>query len=313
MAEAAAEQTSGERPGRATAERQIERFSELADGLLSRADLTAKAAAGLGSSGLTAIGIAKVADVYPFEGPDGWLFGLFGGFLTMGLALAFFTRRLWRLQSPTVMRSTPWEIRDLDDEEEQLVAEVFAEIAKLNDVASLRAYEARAHRLSRVADLVGETPLGKALAAEASLIALEVRATLARARLNVVRRRTTRSILGFRAMLVYFAFLVGLVLFGVAADALEAKRSGEVQVAKACGDALKAGASSLPSGCDDYVSADSGGEDDTAAPGDEIDTAAEELAAQRTACRRAAREAGEDPSALCAPIDSALAVLTGTR
>jgi hypothetical protein len=114
-------------------------------------------------------------------------------------------------------------------------------------------------------------------------------------------------------MLVYFAFLVGLVLFGVAADALEAKRSGEVQVAKTCGEALEAGASSLPSGCDDYVPADSGGEDDTAAPGDEIDAATEQLATQRTACRRAAREAGEDPSASCAPIDSALAVLTGTR
>jgi hypothetical protein len=240
MAEAAAEPSNGERPGRAIAEVQIERFSTLADGLLSRADLTAKAAAGLGSSGLTAIGIAKVADVYPLEDPDGWLFGLFGGFLTMGLAVAFFTRRLWRLQTPTVMRSTPWEIRDLDHEEEMLVAEVYAEVAKLNDVASLRAYEARPHRLSRVADLLGETPLRKTLAAEARLIALEVRATLARARLNVIRRRTTRSILGFRAMLVYLAFLVGLVLFGVAADALEVKRAGEVQMANSCGEAMKA-------------------------------------------------------------------------
>jgi hypothetical protein len=312
MAEAAAGPTAGERPGRAIAEGQIERFSALADALLSRADLTAKAAAGLGSSGLTAIGIAKVADVYPFEGPGGWLFGLFGGFLTMGLAVAFFTRRLWRLQSPTVMRSTPWEIRDLDDEEETLVAEVYVEIAKLNDVASLRAYEARAHRLSRVAELLGETPLAERLGAEASLIALEVRATLARARLNVVRRRTTRSILGFRAMLVYFAFLVGLVLFGMAADSLEAKRSGEVQVAKACGEAMKAGASTLPSACDGYLPPGSGDED-TAAPGDEIDATAEHLAAQRTACRRAAREAGEDPSASCAPIDSALAALSRMR
>lgn len=313
MAEAADERTDGERPGRAIAEAQIERFSALADGLLSRADLTAKAAAGLGSSGLTAIGIAKVADVYPFEGPDGWLFGLFGGFLAMGLAVAFFTRRLWRLQTPTLMRSTPWEIRDLDKEEEDLVTETYAEIAKLNDVASLRAYEARAHRLSRVANLLEETPLGKALVAEASLIALEVRATLARARLNVVRRRTTRSILGFRAMLVYFAFLAGLVLFGIGADALEAKRSGEAEIAKVCGEALKAGASSLPSGCDAYVPPGSGGEDNTAAPGDEIDAAAEHLATQRTACRRVARKVGEEPSASCAAIDSALATLTGTR
>ena len=313
MAGAAAEPTDGERPGRSIAEGQIERFSALANGLLSRADLTAKAAAGLGSGGLTAIGIAKVADVYPFEGPNGWLFGLFGGFLAMALAVAFFTRRLWRLQAPTVMRSTPWEIRDLDDEEEALVADVYAEIARLNDVASLRAYEARAHRLSRVADLLGETPLGKALAAEASLIALEVLATLARARLSVIRRRTTRSILGFRAILVYFAFLAGLVLFGVAADALEAKRSGEAQIAKTCGEALKAGASSLPSACDPYVPPGSGGEAGTAAPGEEIDTAAEQLAAQRTACRRAARKAGEDPSASCTAIDRALAALTGAR
>jgi len=319
VAAAPNETPEGEKP---LAAQQLDRFAGLADKLLERTDLAAKALAGLGSAAITAIGIVRVTDVFPYEGPDAWLIAMIAGFLAMGAALGFFTRRLWGVQQPVVMLSDPAEMKELDSEEERaLVAEVYDEIAKLNDVASLRAYEARFHRLDRAADRLGDPKRAAELRTQAAEIELEVRATMARARLNVLRRRAMRAIFGFRALVAYGLFLGGFLGFGMGADAIEAKRSGDtelekselevktsqIELAKACAEArtVKASEALLKAACGP-PEAPGTDEAEAVAPEETVDASFEELAAQRTSCRAAARKA-EKPLAACAGIDRAIA------
>ena len=70
----------------------------------------------------------------------------------MLIAVGFFTYRLWRVNERIVLRSSVSAMgKDLRDEDEKdIVWKIYNEVARLNRMPSLRAYEARAHRLLRI-------------------------------------------------------------------------------------------------------------------------------------------------------------------
>jgi hypothetical protein len=235
-------------------------YREATDKLRARADIAAKSLGALASTVLAAVGIAKFADVMPFPFDAGWwswlaLFALIIGFVGMATVVAGLTRALARLDRPLFMSTDPRKIDKLETRDERRrVRTIFREVAALNGVASLRAYEARAHRLERIADR-SDHETAKRLRSRAALIAAEVMATQNRARLVVVRNRTSK-LFGRRFALGLAFFLISLIAFGISADYLAAKRTDEVTLAKSCAEAEGAGASTLPSACNDFVESD---------------------------------------------------------
>jgi hypothetical protein len=230
-------------------------YRESSDKLRARADIAAKTLGGVATTLLAGVGIAKFADVFPFKG-GGWawlaLAGMILGFLTMAAVIALFTYRLWRLNRPVVMASDPSRIDKLEQSEFALVDGVYGRFRLLNRVPSLRAYEARAHRLFRIADRLPPEKGGPLRSRAESMVA-EVRATMALANLAVVRRRSSRAIGDNVSKAGYLAFILAALAFGLGSDYLASARSDEVALAKSCGEAHAAGASALPSACKDYV------------------------------------------------------------
>jgi hypothetical protein len=103
---------------------QAEAFRTSADGIRRRADLAAKTFGGLATTAVSAIGIAKFADVFPVPpGEKPWLIGLIGGFVVMLIVVGFFTYRLWRVSEPVVLRSSVEAMGDdlRDDDEKGIV------------------------------------------------------------------------------------------------------------------------------------------------------------------------------------------------
>jgi hypothetical protein len=245
-----------DQPAASFAQDLVKDYREATDKIRARADLSAKTLGGLATSALTAVGIAKFADVFPF--PNGfwawiWLVLVIVGFLSMAAVIAFFTYRLWRINRPIVMASDPKLIEELDEKEELALAEkVYQRAANLNGVPSLRAYEARAHRLERIAERAPEQP-AKRLTERASQIRVGVQATQARAGLVIVRRRAARAIYGSWSIAAYVVFALSVLVFAIGTDYLASKRTDEVALAKSCGEAHTAGATTLPNMCDDYV------------------------------------------------------------
>jgi hypothetical protein len=230
----------------------------------------------------------------------------------MAAVIGYFTLRLWKLNEPLVQNPDP-VLMTISDDERELVKGVYKQHEDLNRIGSLRAYEARAHRLLRIADRTASTAEAERLRSDAADIIVEVRAVQARAALVVIRRRATEVVLSRRSKRFALAFVGAVIAFAISADYLESGRSSEIKVANDCGAAVTAGAdkSKLPAICDSYIA---GGETD------EGKTAAEELSAARIAlatslgaCEAAATKA-ETGAESCAPLRKALLEATaGTQ
>src|SRR5262245_23361457 len=130
-------------------------FRDAAEKIRSRADTAAKTLGGLGTTVLTAIGIVKFGDIFPLPPLDKQVWAaivvVITSFLTLAGVVAFFTRRLWKLNEPLVQRTDP-ELMELNDEELELVRGIYKIETDLNGVESLGALEARALRLLRIAE-----------------------------------------------------------------------------------------------------------------------------------------------------------------
>jgi hypothetical protein len=284
---------------------QAKAFRESADSIRRRADLAAKTFGGLATTAVSGIGIAKFADIFPLPpGEWPWLIGLIGGFGLMLVVVGIFTVRLWRVSEPMVLRSSVGAMGDdlRDDEEKEIVRRLYQEVADLNQAPSLRAYEARAHRLLRIADRIDDTRATK-LALKASAIVGDIVATETRALMVIARRRATHAVGDKKAILAYAAFIVGIAGFGISADRFDSERKGAVDVAKACADANTAGAVNLPRICGTF----------TVAPADTPAAARtqvlKDLGTALGRCEAARTDrTGEDP---CAPIQNALAAAMG--
>jgi hypothetical protein len=253
----------------------LARYAAEADKLRQRADLAAKVLAGGGSTLITAVGIAKFSDLFPLPPADriswpewvpwwvAWRYlpgfrthvelaivGVLAGFGLMIAAILLIARGYWEASEVVPMRSDLNRL-DLKGDERTLVKDAFDDQASLNDVPNLAAYEARAHRLERVARWL-PADQAKQTRMEATLIQTEVLATQYQGRLRVVRRRVANSVRGAGAMVLYSTFVVGLILFGLGTDYLSSERTDAIAIAKACADARTVDANlSLPAICGD--------------------------------------------------------------
>lgn len=246
MTEEAADDAPKEGTEESPAAARVKRFREAIDTIRTRADTSAKATAALGTAGLSAIGLAKFADVFPMQ-PTlvNVLFGVVavGGFIALGLSLAWFTARLWRVDQPVSMPTTDDEVREQLTEKPLADSTIarYERVAAQNGAPTLRAYEARGQRLARVAERMASTdPRRPALIKTAKAIEEEVEAVKAEAAADTVRIRAKEVVTGPGTRWATLAFVVGLAAIAVGSDHLDSERTGKVSVAKECAAAGKA-------------------------------------------------------------------------
>lgn len=305
---------------------QRTRFAEVMDKIRLRADTSAKAFAALGSTVVSAFGISKFADLYPYpEGMDGaWGFLVVAAFLTLALVVAFISFRLFRVNQPIVMRTSIRDIRvageKLKPEDWDCIVPVFERMADHNGVKSLAALEARATRFQRIAEVrPDEDPLANNLREKADLINAEIRATMATAAMDVIRRRSFRAVADGWAIGAYTAFVVAVLAFGLTTDYIVSVRErpatekasvdlqkARVDFAAACDTAEKAGVVGLAKLCQAHPAEPTTSDEPTAATPTEA--ALTELATKLSECRVAAFRA-ETPTSSCAPLEKSLRTL----
>jgi hypothetical protein len=302
---AATTEEAPDSPQLVLAKGELERFRAGVDAVRSRADLTAKGVSALAATGLSAIGLAKIADVFPYEGPWVALVGLFVAFTAMALAALLYARRTWQAQEPLVMATDEDKIESLSNDERAKVKTIFDQLAHLNRVDSLAQYEQLYQAKVTEAGKTTSDPKRKKLTEDAALIQAEIQATFARAALAVVQTRTASALRDGLAVFLLIVFFVGLIGFGISADALESRRSGEVALAKSCAEARTAGAADLPQACGAPPAAPK-------TPPTKVSAKAiADLASARKDCLAAAEDAKVPPAA-CDAINRALqAALAG--
>ncbi len=227
------------------------RWSDATAAVRKQTDTTAKLVASLGTTGVTAAGLAKFSDIFPLPSrPSGWqavaIAGVLLGLIALAVAVGRVTNRLWRVSSPVFMDIDADAMEDLDDSERPIVRKIYEQTADLNVASSLRAYATRGHRFERVAERENDPEVVKKATADALQIRSDILATQARAATNVVRGRATDAIRGPATKWSYAIFLAGLLSFGVGADYLDSERSGRVATAKSCAEAAKAVRESAP-------------------------------------------------------------------
>jgi hypothetical protein len=285
----------------------LKRFSTTAETLRARTDLAGKTLAAGGSALVTAVGIAKFSDIWPFPGgPGSWVavIVVVVGFLTMGFSVLLFAKRFWDLNQPIVFRSELSLMPHLSTSERtDLVEPLYGEVAALNGARSLAAFEARAHRMERVARWL-PSPEAAIARAEAVLIQTEVLAIVTQAKVRVLRQRINAAVTDSGARNLAIAFAIGVIAFGWGADFLASERTDKVAVAKACADARAVDEiveDTLPDICGEPPDATSPA---PATVSDRLAAANASLATALAECRKAARV---DSS--CEPIEAAMRTL----
>jgi hypothetical protein len=234
---------------------QAQRFRDATEKVRQRTELTAKTLGGLGITAVSAIGIAKFADIFPWAPDQGWWVALLiVSFLLMIGVVGLFTYRLWHANERILLRSDVDRMNDLSDEEKDTVREVYAETARLNLAPSLRALEARAQRLYRIATRTDNKDLAKQLRQRADDIAADIRSVQARAGMIVVRRRAGQAIRDALAIAAFAVLALSIVGFGVSSDRLDSERTQLTKIVKDCAEAKKAaqigGVQELPRICE---------------------------------------------------------------
>lgn len=233
-----------------------------ADKLRTRVDFTAKALGGVGMTAASAVGIAKIGDLFPVPHQiSSWIWFGFAivGFVALAGAILIVTFRLWSVNKPLIMRADLDAMgnrnegggEEISAKEEKEVRVVYQETARLNGVRSLRAYEARSHRLLRIAARTADESDRKELEAQAQQISADIQETFARAALVVIRRRTSNAVRGGQSIAAYALLVVGILLFALGTDYVSSERSEQITIAKNCADAREAGADAdtLPEIC----------------------------------------------------------------
>lgn len=213
------------------------RWSRVAEDVRSRADVSAKAIGALGTTALTAVGIAKFGDLFPLPAGEvtGWtlaaVIAVPVSFFLMAATIVWFSIRMWHANEPLFMVSDPDQIPDLSPGERTRVGAVYAEAARRFGAASLATYEASAR---------------KADAKSAKEVRAIVDEAQQRALLNVARMRAHQAVTGRLSILLYVVFALALATFTVGADYLDSERSQRVTTAKDCADAVDAVRRSSP-------------------------------------------------------------------
>jgi hypothetical protein len=190
---------------------------------------------------VSAVGIAKFADIFPFPPGQGWwVVLLIGSFLTMILVVGFFTYRLSRVSDRILVKSDVDRMDDLKDDEKRMLRPLYLETARLNRAPSLPALEARARRLYRIADRTKDHALANRAMREANDAVADVRSVEARANMIVVRRRGVRAIRSLLSIAVFALLALAIVGFGISSDKLDSERTQLTKLVKDCAAAKKA-------------------------------------------------------------------------
>jgi hypothetical protein len=240
---------------------QILRYRTMADALRSRADITAKALGSIGLTVVTAIGLARVGDLFPLPpGSVSWawpwstswessyndaLLGLVGavvGLLFMAFVVITFSARIWRLQRPVTLlpeKRYRW-LRGgfgLTDGEERHQKEIQRAILG----PSPESYHLRGQLLAAAATryeaIGGESTHADVARQEAAVITRRVDLANALVGVDVIRGRASRVISDRKAMGLGALFLAGIVMFALGTSYLSGERTDALTIAKACKDA----------------------------------------------------------------------------
>jgi hypothetical protein len=287
---------------------RAERHRTAVESIRSRTDLTAKGLAGVGTAAVSAVGYAKFADLFPYGGPWWAVVFLVVGVVAMIGGFVLLSKRFSAASEvlpTTVDPEKTIAMNELDAREEKIVRSAYKDMAVLNEVDSLVAYQARGHRFERIADrLEPDDKLVDPLRARADLVASEIQAIQARVGALILKKRAKEATTGRPTVVLVVLFIAGWYLTALGADRLESQRSGQIEVAKSCADARTAGAKDLPGICGKAP------EEKAASAADSVNDAVVTLAEGKKTCLENAAKANED-AGVCAPLQHALAALNG--
>lgn len=292
------------------------RWSSMSEDIRSRSETSAKAIGALGTTALSAVGIAKFGDIFPL--PPGhlsvWtiLVVMFVpvSFLLMVAAVVWFSIRLWRANEPIMMLADPAQMPrgDLDGPERARVEQVYAAAAALHGKQTLADYEKDAIAFEREAEAHSPGSRQEALLlAKAQRIRANVDEAEQRALVNVVRTRARDSVKNGASIAIYVTFALALVVFAIGVNYLDSERTARVDAAKACADAVDAVRRESP-GTRSLVPPICGGKEavDSSPPAESpasssatVAGAVADLAARYAACVSAARAGGAHDAARC--------------
>jgi hypothetical protein len=277
----------------------------------SRSDLTAKGLAAVGTAAVGAIGYKEFANAFPAEGH--WLIFvcLFLGPVLMICAVVALIVRFSRAGESVLTNADVEhvvEVNHLDPGQRDLVEEKYSQMAKLNEVDSLGAYQARGFRFERIAD---RRPAAEAdpVRQRADQVHGEVLATQSGVAALIVRDRAKKAMTGWTIVWI-FLFAGGWYSVSLSADALSAERTEKIEIAKSCAEARKAGADEdkLPGICGEKPNGDGKGSE--ASTAETIGDSVVAITESWRDCWKAAAKAKEDRS-VCAPLQRARAAAEG--
>jgi hypothetical protein len=288
-------------PGTARANTHSERFRDAMTQMRARTDLTAKGLAAVGTAAVSAIGYAKLADLFPYGGPVWALLALIAGMVGMIVAVVLLVRRFFGasqvvITSPDLCETV--DLNELDKVERRLLERAYDDSAKANKAKSLEDLETRGHELEEKAlneeedPNAGDAEKTKADHRHAERILAEVQAAQDRGAAFIVRRRATYALFGWPSLLFLALFVFGWYGTALGADALESRRKDQVEVAVACADAREKTEivkEKLPDICGEDENEEEVGKQ---SPGQIKRDAIVALVNAHVRCRRAARRAG---------------------
>jgi hypothetical protein len=204
-------------------------YRDSLESLRTRTDTAAKALAALGTAGLTAVGIQKVTDVFPY--PDGGApFVVLGfvGFLTMVVVIVCFTVRLYTASEALNTSSDPDRMTRNVKERAQ-IRTIYNRMALLNDHPTLLRYERSAQDMQSLADAETDNAKRRDLGDLAARMRAEIRATQASAAHAVISARLRRTLSDVKTKTLGVVFIW-----------LDSERTAQAAALKGCADAITA-------------------------------------------------------------------------
>lgn len=310
--------------GAERAKDQAQSYRDAMERIRTRTDVTAKLLGGIGTAAIGAVGYAQFADVFPFHSSRWWLVALVGGVVAMICAVIY---GVYRFNGATRSIVTTADVEGtiaanrvsclnhFSKQEEEVVRRVYGDMAELNRVESLAAYQARAHRLERIAARTADTKVAATLRGRADQIEAEIAATQARLGALILRARSSDALFGWKTLIPVVVFAIGWYGMALASDAIQSDRSGEIEVAKSCAELKAAGpVGPLPGACaatpeEEKKDEQKRAEEKENAAVASVESAATSVLAASKECHEAARAADQD-QAVCAPLKGALDLLT---
>lgn len=238
---ASSKATTAAGPVPPTGGRTVDQYRDAVDSLRNRVDLFGKTLAGLATVGTGAVGLAKVGDLFPNEGEEGWVWAAVIGLLAAAAGAVTVAVRLMNVSQPLVI-DPDLDATDWRRGERSYAAKVFRASANRFGYDSLVALQQRERVLRSVAGRASNEAEQARRTTLADEVKLEIEGALARTQLVIVRRRATRAVCGMGSILCYVLVATGLVTFALGTDAVSSSRQDDIAIAKSCGEARAAGA-----------------------------------------------------------------------